>query len=230
MRRKKGGSGASVAPCIGHGTYRKTEEVSPSLKGELTARNARNAHVNKRISQHDGVSLLSEFMPPTNRKITTPRRSETPPEEPRKRVAGNRSLSVRSTGRSTMREMSPALEKLPRRSVEERVFVRREWSPLARVSASHSLGSIRDSAANPLSRCPSLNGRVASSERWTSELSLDDSVPVSPTAADTESDESGLGQTELTRPSKILPRQLSKAYTSVVKMTAFSSVKNQGQR
>jgi hypothetical protein len=194
-----------VAPCIGHGVYRKTEEVSPSLK---------------------------EFMPQTTRKVTTPRRSETPPEEPRKRVGGTRTLSIRSTGRSTMHEMSPALDKMPRRSVEERGFVRREWSPLTRqqLSGSHSCGSIRDSTPYPLARCPSLNGRVVSSAQWTSDISLDDSVPVSPTAADTESDESGLGQNESTRPAKVLPRQLSSSYTSVVKMAAFSSMKNQGQR
>lgn len=33
-RQKKTGAGGSVAPCIGQGRYRKTEEVSPSLRGD----------------------------------------------------------------------------------------------------------------------------------------------------------------------------------------------------
>lgn len=176
-------------------------------------------------------------MHPTNRKKTTPRRSKTPPEDatsPRQRPILPR-LSVRSAGCYTSREMSPAMDKTPRRSVEESGFARREWSPMARppLSGSHSCGSIRDPRW-ALTQFPSdgrLNGRVVAPTPWTSDISLDEygrPMSVSPSGADTESDESGLGQSESRRPAKMLPRQLSKSYNSVVKFAAFSSLTNHG--
>ncbi|XP_062502781.1 uncharacterized protein LOC134179825 isoform X2 [Corticium candelabrum] len=198
-QKKKAACGGSVAPCIGQGRYRKTEEVAPSLK---------------------------EFMQTTARKKTTLRRSETPPEE----------AKSRTWGRATSRRTSPSVFAGWSHTIATQSdgLGMREWSPAVgqRLTESHSCSSIRDTRA-VLTPCRSdgrLNGRagVVTSTPWTSDISLDDCTRhVSPNGADTESDESGLGQCELRRPARLLPRQLSKSYNSVVKMTAFSSMKGE---
>ena len=74
---------------------------------------------------------------------------------------------------------------------------------------------------------PSLIGIASASNT----SSLDD-CRVSP---DTESDESGLGQNESMRPGRLLPKQLSRSYNSVVRYSAFaadqsSTAANRGTR